>query len=375
MAYFIRNQSGPTSGTITTQNLVPAGTATANSAVEITLNGAAGLAIQVTGTYTGALSLQVTLNGTAWITVGGLPLINLNTGGNLASITSALQSVFNADVTGFLKARITALAAVTGTATVTLQAVATTPMVSLDAAIPTGANTIGAVTGSGNFATTMAAAATSPAKAEDAAHVPNDVGMAMLVLRNGNPTSNTSADGDYILPVADIFGSLIVKDQQRAFRTYRTAFVVAPVASATDIFQLIGSATTTVQITKIIISGTQTTGGSVDVFIAKRSTANTGGTSSSSTMVPVFSGDAAPTAVGTIYTANPTPGTPVGDIWVGAVPVPATTNNTNAIVEINFGERGRFPLLSGVAQAMAIRLNGVTVTGGSFKITVEFIEF
>lgn len=133
------------SGTITTQNLVPAGAATASSAVEITLGGAVSLSIQVTGTYTGALSLQATLDGSTWVTMGGVPLLNVNTGGYLATITSALQSVFQADVGAFLKARVTALAAVTGTATVTLKGVTNPSMMALDAAIPAGANTIGAV--------------------------------------------------------------------------------------------------------------------------------------------------------------------------------------------------------------------------------------
>lgn len=51
-------------GTITKQNLVPAGAATAGSSVSAFLtDGASSLAVQVTGTYTGALSLQGTVNG------------------------------------------------------------------------------------------------------------------------------------------------------------------------------------------------------------------------------------------------------------------------------------------------------------------------
>lgn len=134
-----------TSGTITTQNLVPAGNATANSAVEITLNGAAGAAIQTTGTYTGALSLQVTADGSNWITVGGSPFKNMNTGGALTTITSALQSTFQAEVGGFLKARITGLAAMTGTATVSIRAIANTPLIGIDTPLPTGTNTIGTI--------------------------------------------------------------------------------------------------------------------------------------------------------------------------------------------------------------------------------------
>lgn len=137
-------------GTITTQNLVPAGAATAGSAVELTLNGYSNVAIQTTGTYTGALTLQGTVNGTTWVTFGGTPLINTNTGGVLATITSALQSTFQAEVGGFLKVRVTGLAAVTGTATVTLIASQASTMIDI-ASIAAGSNVIGQVTQSGTW--------------------------------------------------------------------------------------------------------------------------------------------------------------------------------------------------------------------------------
>lgn len=217
--------------------------------------------------------------------------------------------------------------------------------------------------------------ATAIGKAEDAAAASGDTVVAIAGIRNDALTSNVSASGDYTVPVVDIYGAQIVKDQQRHKRTYRTAFVVTPAASCTDLFQLIGSATTTVEVNKILISGTQTTSGLVDVYVKKRSTANTGGTSSASTNVPMISTDAAATAVGAIYTANPTTGTTVGDVWIQAVPIVTTTAVENDIVEVNFGERGKALILSGVAQAMVINLNGVTVTGGSFKITIEFTEY
>lgn len=132
------------SGNITTQNLVPAGVATTNSAVEISLSGQGTVAVQVTGTYTGALSAQGTVDGTTWVTLSSL--MNVNTGALLASITSALQGIFQVETAGFNKIRITGLAAVTGTATVSLRATRQASLVGLDSPIPAGSNTIGAVT-------------------------------------------------------------------------------------------------------------------------------------------------------------------------------------------------------------------------------------
>ena len=119
--------SGTKQGTITTQNLVPAGVATANSAVELELGGKYNfLGIQVTGTYTGALSVQFSVDGTNWITVGGTVVGNsiedVTVGTALATIVSAAQGIRRIRCTGMNKVRVTGLAAMTGTATVTLLA-------------------------------------------------------------------------------------------------------------------------------------------------------------------------------------------------------------------------------------------------------------
>lgn len=109
-------------GNITTQNLNPnSGTATAASTVSSTTVGVTGaVAIQVTGTYTGALSLQMRLDGTNWITLGAAVLFNVNTGVYSATIASAATGIFWASVPGAVDIRISANAAVTGTATVTI---------------------------------------------------------------------------------------------------------------------------------------------------------------------------------------------------------------------------------------------------------------
>jgi hypothetical protein len=212
-------------------------------------------------------------------------------------------------------------------------------------------------------------------KAEDAVAASADILCTIGVVRNDLLTSNVSASGDYAVPTCDIYGNLVVKNQQLHKATYRTAFVVAPAATATDIFQIIGSGTKTVEITRIIIGGTQITTGQVAFYIKKRSTANTGGTSSASTMVPLLSTDAAATAVGAIYTANPTTGTTVGDVDIRLVPITATTVADTQATELNYGTLGKPITLSGVAQALTINLNGVTITSGSIAIAIEFTEY
>lgn len=106
---------------ITTQNLNPTGPATLGSHVSMhDVGGYSTATIQVSGTYTGALSAQVTTDLVNWVTVGGTPFLNINTGASSATIPSGATGIYQASVAGFARFRVTALAAVTGTATVTI---------------------------------------------------------------------------------------------------------------------------------------------------------------------------------------------------------------------------------------------------------------
>ncbi len=136
------------SGNITTQNLVPAGTATANSAVLTgTLNGQNTLIIQVTGTYTGALSVQGTVDNTTWVTLTtAQTFTNAATSAQAATITSAAVGIFKVECSGYVQMRVTGLAAVTGTAVVTIRASNAGALTAFSGPIPTGTNTIGALT-------------------------------------------------------------------------------------------------------------------------------------------------------------------------------------------------------------------------------------
>lgn len=117
----VQSNTGP--AIISTQNLVPAGVATANSAIEFDVSQSTGAAVQVTGVYTGALSLQGTVDGVNWTTYGGNCFVPVATGTAAATILSAatgLHLIPAAFVLGVRRLRITALAAVTGSATVTV---------------------------------------------------------------------------------------------------------------------------------------------------------------------------------------------------------------------------------------------------------------
>jgi len=123
--------TGP--GVISTQNLVPAGNATANSAVEADVSAANTAAVRVSGTYTGVLSVQVTMDALpassgsvapVWETVGAGWVTPAASGTAAATIGSAAVGHFVVTNLGpFRRMRVTGLAAMTGAANVTITSI------------------------------------------------------------------------------------------------------------------------------------------------------------------------------------------------------------------------------------------------------------
>ncbi len=153
-AVLIEQNDVNATGSITTQNLNPnSGTATAASTIALSgpVSGLSTASIQVTGTYTGALTPQVSIDGANWITMSATALVNTNTNVYSATIPSAAKQIYQTDIAGFPYFRISALAAVTGTAVVTIRGTNATGLIGIDNPLPTGANVVGAVTQSGTW--------------------------------------------------------------------------------------------------------------------------------------------------------------------------------------------------------------------------------
>lgn len=156
--------------------------------------------------------------------------------------------------------------------------------------------------------------------------------------------------------------------------TYSAGFIgLVPAASTTDLVCIAGSATKTVQVQIIKISGSGTAI-SVPVTLVKRASANTGGTAASTTANPANNiskrDSTSPTATATViaYTANPTivDSTPtyvdsqnmgVVATTVGAVAQPTTfafaNNNADLIQPLT---------LRGAAEQACLNLNGTSAT-------------
>jgi hypothetical protein len=162
-------------------------------------------------------------------------------------------------------------------------------------------------------------------------------------------------------------------DTEGLKQTFRCSAVIVPAATPTDVFGIIGSASKTVHVKDIILTTTATTAGNMTLQIAKRSTADSAG-SSTPTAVPLDSANAAAGAACKNFTANPTTGTLVGyiDTRIVGFPVAGTTSAT----DVSLGTRaGQAATLRGVAQELDVNLaGGALPTGASLTATIEWTE-
>jgi hypothetical protein len=156
---------------------------------------------------------------------------------------------------------------------------------------------------------------------------------------------------------------------------------IASAATATDVFTIYGSATKTIRIMRIAISGSQTTQSIEDVRLIKRSAVNTGGTSALQTAVSHDSTDAAATATVRSYTANPTGlGAAVGTTASYRMMIPAVApGSSGATTSPPYDlflalKPDKAITLRGAGEGVAVNFNGVTVTGGNFSYVVEWVE-
>lgn len=195
-------------------------------------------------------------------------------------------------------------------------------------------------------------------------------GIETNYIESGNSSPSLTAQG------------LVVRNIPKTRATYgATAINITPATTATDIFTITGSASKTIYIHKITVTGNRTAHAQDLVVLLKRSTANAGGTSTTRTAVPYDSANAAATATVRAYTANPTLGTLVGAIQANRVSFPVQTptnaqgNGGAAVPWIWEYTKDAQPItLRGTSEVLAINLNGVTIAGGSLQFNIEWSE-
>lgn len=151
-----------------------------------------------------------------------------------------------------------------------------------------------------------------------------------------------------------------------------------PGATPQDVFTITGSASKTIRIMRMSITTVQTSAGLNAWLLVKRSTANSGGTSSLVTAVP--SDDTYPVATATVraYTANPTAGVLIGSVWAGRIAAPTIASAPGGDSEHYYDviNRGIPPIvLTGTTDVLAWNFGGAALPAGlSVQATVWWTE-
>ncbi len=165
--------------------------------------------------------------------------------------------------------------------------------------------------------------------------------------------------------------------------TYRASTIIPLVAAVTvnvPFFNIIGSATKTVTVKRITVSGmTLTAVGYFAINVEKLSTASSGGTSTTLVATPLDSNNPAVTAVVKAYTVAPTKGSLVGTIASWRALWQATTAAAAGVTDyfvFNFGDmpETRGVTLRGVAQELALTFPVVLASAGTLAVDVEWTE-
>jgi hypothetical protein len=153
----------------------------------------------------------------------------------------------------------------------------------------------------------------------------------------------------------------------------RPSFSVAAVAlqlpqtGAGDAACIFGSPSKLVRVKRIAISGTDSTAQTVAATLVLRSTANSGGTSTTPTVAALDQSNVVGTAVVRAYTVVPTPGTAIATVRAQSIPFPAATSATQyPPVVWTFGENNTQDIvLRGVAQGACLNFPAAFNTAGA----------
>jgi hypothetical protein len=198
----------------------------------------------------------------------------------------------------------------------------------------------------------------------------------MVSYTSGSASVNISATIGAQSVMAIQAGTWNVAQKDGQTQTFRaSANGIVPPTTPTDIFNILGSASKTIRITKIVISGTQTTGAVRDILLLRRSTANTGGTAVTMTAVKLDTNNVSATAVAKYYTANATLGTLVGQVEAVRAFISTTSVAVTPVVwEFGWRPPAQALVLRGVTDSISINMNSVTSAGNIYSISVEWTE-
>ncbi len=202
----------------------------------------------------------------------------------------------------------------------------------------------------------------------------------MAVIKSGASSDQLTVDATSKaarVTLYDTLGNTIA--QKATYRSSTVGTVAAAASSTAPFFVIYGSASKTLRIQRVLVSGPTTTTLAIQGFeLIKYSTAPSGGTAVALTQVPLDSTSAAATpSLCQVYTAAPTAGTAVGTI--GSVRL--LNKSTTAVdgSEMGFyqwdlrssGESSAV-VLRGTTQGLGLELHVATAT--TVAVEVEWTE-
>lgn len=311
------------------------------------------VSIQVSGTFVGTIVFEVSNNNVDWI---AKTLLNQNTNAGLSSVTT--PALVAGDIGArYIRARRSVATSGVAVITMELAGASQAPIIATQA-----------ISG----AVTIAAAASSMVKTEDAEHTSGDAGVHMLGVRRDNPTIDTSADNDYASQKVDRHGAIYTRTIDSAKRTYAAAIKLTPIVG--QILEVVGAASTTIEINRITVTLYGTAVGKMDVVVNKRSTASAGGTSANLAKVPYDAADAASVATVRTFSVTPTTlGTLVGQMRVAMLSIAASQASDR--LKLESGQYSKSFTLTAATQAITVDLAGTVPTGAEMAIDIEWTEY
>lgn len=208
------------------------------------------------------------------------------------------------------------------------------------------------------------------------------LGLLAPALAFGQTSGSTGAGGVNSVAQPNVITGIINQTS-----TYTAGYIgLVPAASATDTVCIAGSATKTIAVTRIQLSGTAGTLVSLPVTLVRRASVATGGTAASTTANPANTiakhdtNNGTATAVPISYTAVPT----ITDssptyLQTANLTLPVTSAGTSiAPIDWRYGNiaTGEQPLyLRGIAQQLCLNLNTISVSSGLLTGSFTWYEF
>lgn len=158
--------------------------------------------------------------------------------------------------------------------------------------------------------------------------------------------------------------------------SYRATVVgLVPASSGTDLFTISGVSGKAIQIHWIKCNGISTAAASALLQVVKRSTLDTGGTSTTMTNVRLNSNTSAASAVVRGYTANPTLGTSIGVLNAGYLSTNTLATSAFASKDLVFDFSNQWLWINESTTSVAVNANATSLTSGAtLNCTIEWTE-